>query len=170
MLLMLFHSCSLLQFDAEPVGDDLDVPELEEETTEDVEGEDEEARAARIEEDREWRAARHAEDLAAASDSRPGERSVREILSSFGFDAAATPFVRGSALCALAGTHSKAGRDAIHRLLAAVEAHIPTPLAAPSTASAEMCRSFFADIYVLTDNEVWIEEGAKGSWALSWVP
>lgn len=45
-----------------------------------------------------------------------------------GFDGDNVPIVTGSALCALEGKQPEIGKDAILKLLEAVDAHIPTPV------------------------------------------
>ena len=55
------------------------------------------------------------------------EVEIRELLSEYGYDGAATPVVHGSALCALQDTHPEIGRDSIKSLMAAIDSHIPTP-------------------------------------------
>lgn len=55
------------------------------------------------------------------------ELEAREMLTTAGFDGSNLPFVRGSALCALQDSHADIGSEAIHRLLDAVDTHIPTP-------------------------------------------
>lgn len=44
-----------------------------------------------------------------------------------GFDGENVPIIAGSALCALEGKQPEIGKDAILKLLAAVDVHIPTP-------------------------------------------
>lgn len=53
---------------------------------------------------------------------------VRELLTEMGFDGENIPIICGSALCALEGKQPEIGRDAILKLLAAVDDHIPTPV------------------------------------------
>ncbi|KAJ2713060.1 translation elongation factor Tu, partial [Coemansia sp. D1744] len=55
------------------------------------------------------------------------EMEMRELLSEYGFEGDATPIVSGSALCALEGRVPNLGVEAIHKLMAAVDAWIPTP-------------------------------------------
>lgn len=52
----------------------------------------------------------------------------RELLTEMGFDGDNIPIICGSALCALEGKQPEIGRDAILKLLAAVDEHIPTPV------------------------------------------
>jgi len=56
------------------------------------------------------------------------EMEVRELLTSHGFPGAAIPVIRGSALMALEDCRPDLGRDAILRLMAAVDADIPQPV------------------------------------------
>ena len=55
------------------------------------------------------------------------EIELREILSDFGFDGIATPFVCGSALLALKGDESELGEKSIQKLLDVIDDYIPTP-------------------------------------------
>ncbi|KAJ2357863.1 translation elongation factor Tu [Coemansia sp. RSA 2618] len=55
------------------------------------------------------------------------EMEMRELLQEYGFEGDATPIVSGSALCALEGRNPDLGVNAIHKLMAAVDAWIPTP-------------------------------------------
>ena len=55
------------------------------------------------------------------------EMEVRELLTSYGFPGDDIPVVKGSALCALEDSNEKLGREAIHALMAAVDAYIPQP-------------------------------------------
>jgi elongation factor Tu len=55
------------------------------------------------------------------------EMEMRDLLTQYGFDGEATPFVQGSALAALEGRDPEIGEQAIDKLMAAVDAHIPTP-------------------------------------------
>ncbi|KAJ2428735.1 translation elongation factor Tu [Coemansia sp. RSA 2524] len=55
------------------------------------------------------------------------EMEMRELLSEYGFEGDTTPIVSGSALCALEGRVPNLGVEAIHKLMAAVDAWIPTP-------------------------------------------
>jgi elongation factor Tu len=55
------------------------------------------------------------------------ELEVRELLSSYQFPGDDIPIVQGSALCALEDKRPEIGRDAILKLMAAVDAYIPQP-------------------------------------------
>lgn len=55
------------------------------------------------------------------------EMEMRELLSQYGFDGDNTPVIMGSALCALEDKQPEIGEQAITKLLAAVDEHIPTP-------------------------------------------
>jgi elongation factor Tu len=55
------------------------------------------------------------------------EMEVRELLSSYQFPGDDIPIVRGSALCALEGTKPELGKEAILKLMAAVDEYIPQP-------------------------------------------
>ncbi|KAK6456135.1 mitochondrial translation elongation factor TU [Scheffersomyces xylosifermentans] len=55
------------------------------------------------------------------------EMEMRELLSVYGFDGDNTPVVMGSALCALEGREPEIGKEAIEKLLDAVDEYIPTP-------------------------------------------
>jgi elongation factor Tu len=55
------------------------------------------------------------------------EMEVRELLDAYEFPGDDTPVIRGSALKALEGDPSEIGVQAIHKLMAAVDAYIPTP-------------------------------------------
>ncbi len=55
------------------------------------------------------------------------EMEVRELLSSYEFPGDKIPVIRGSALKALQGDTSAIGVPAIEKLMAAVDAYIPTP-------------------------------------------
>jgi len=55
------------------------------------------------------------------------EMEVRELLSSYGFPGDDIPIVKGSALCALENKNPEIGHDAILKLMAEVDAHIPQP-------------------------------------------
>ncbi|XP_043252303.1 elongation factor Tu, mitochondrial-like [Colletes gigas] len=56
------------------------------------------------------------------------EMEIRELLSEMGYDGLNTPIVKGSALCALEGNKPEIGKDAIFKLLEAVDKYIPTPV------------------------------------------
>jgi elongation factor Tu len=55
------------------------------------------------------------------------EMEVRELLSSYQFPGDDIPIIRGSALCALEGTKPEIGREAILKLMEAVDNYIPQP-------------------------------------------
>ncbi len=55
------------------------------------------------------------------------ELEVRELLSSYQFPGDDIPIIRGSAVCALQDTQPELGRDAILKLMEAVDAYIPQP-------------------------------------------
>ncbi|MBI1215188.1 MAG: elongation factor Tu [Alphaproteobacteria bacterium] len=55
------------------------------------------------------------------------EMEVRELLSKYGFPGDDIPFIKGSALCALEGTNDELGKNAILKLMDAVDENIPTP-------------------------------------------
>jgi len=55
------------------------------------------------------------------------ELEVRELLSSYDFPGDDIPIVSGSALCALEGREDAIGKDAILKLMAAVDDYIPEP-------------------------------------------
>ncbi len=55
------------------------------------------------------------------------EMEIRELLSEYGFDGENVPIIMGSALCALEGRENEIGRDAVLKLMEAVDEHIPTP-------------------------------------------
>ncbi len=55
------------------------------------------------------------------------EMEVRELLSKYNFPGDDIPFVKGSALCALEGKSPELGKDAIMKLMEAVDTYIPTP-------------------------------------------
>ncbi|GMG39821.1 unnamed protein product [Ambrosiozyma monospora] len=56
------------------------------------------------------------------------EMEMRELLSSYGFDGDNTPVIMGSALCALEDKQPEIGKDAIMKLMDAVDEYIPTPV------------------------------------------
>lgn len=56
------------------------------------------------------------------------EMEVRELLSSYDYDGDNIPFIKGSALCALNGTHPEIGDSAIAELVAAMDVHITEPV------------------------------------------
>ncbi|WP_188775358.1 elongation factor Tu, partial [Elstera cyanobacteriorum] len=55
------------------------------------------------------------------------EMEVRELLSSYQFPGDDIPIIKGSALCALEDKQPEIGRDAILKLMAAVDEYIPQP-------------------------------------------
>ncbi|MEI7580384.1 MAG: elongation factor Tu [bacterium] len=55
------------------------------------------------------------------------EEEIRDLLTQYGFNGKEIPFVRGSALKALNGESPEIGRDAIMKLMDAVDSYIPTP-------------------------------------------
>ena len=55
------------------------------------------------------------------------EMEIQELLELYEFDSAETPIVRGSALCAINGDNDKLGKEAILKLMDAVDAHVPLP-------------------------------------------
>ncbi|MDY0008112.1 MAG: elongation factor Tu [Bdellovibrionales bacterium] len=55
------------------------------------------------------------------------EMEVRELLSKYNFPGDDIPFVKGSALCALENSNEELGKNAILKLMEAVDAYIPTP-------------------------------------------
>jgi elongation factor Tu len=55
------------------------------------------------------------------------EMEVRELLSAQGFPGDDIPVIRGSARCALDGTHPEIGEGAIKKLMEAVDTYIPQP-------------------------------------------
>ena len=55
------------------------------------------------------------------------ELEVRELLTKYGFPGDKVPIIRGSALLAAQGDKGDLGEPAILKLMAAVDAHIPTP-------------------------------------------
>jgi elongation factor Tu len=55
------------------------------------------------------------------------EMEVRELLSSYEFPGDDIPIIRGSALCALEDTKPELGKDAILKLMEAVDEYIPQP-------------------------------------------
>ena len=56
------------------------------------------------------------------------ELEVRELLSKYDFPGDDTPIIVGSAVKALEGDQSEIGEPAIHKLMAAVDSYIPTPV------------------------------------------
>ncbi len=55
------------------------------------------------------------------------EMEIRELLSSYDFDGDNIPVIQGSATCALNDTKPEIGRDAVLKLMAAVDSFIPQP-------------------------------------------
>lgn len=55
------------------------------------------------------------------------DMEMRELLDSFGYDGDNTPFIVGSAKCALDDERPELGADAVRQLMKAVDEHIPTP-------------------------------------------
>lgn len=55
------------------------------------------------------------------------EMEIRDLLSSYDFPGDDIPVIRGSALCALESRDDAIGRDAIHKLMQAVDSYIPQP-------------------------------------------
>jgi elongation factor Tu len=58
------------------------------------------------------------------------EMEKRDLLSHYGYDGEKTPIISGSALAALEGRDDPIGKDAIMKLMAAIDEHIPTPVRA----------------------------------------
>jgi len=58
------------------------------------------------------------------------ELEVRELLSSYGFPGDKIPIIRGSALCALESRDDAIGKEAVIKLMAAVDEFIPQPVRA----------------------------------------
>jgi elongation factor Tu len=55
------------------------------------------------------------------------ELEVRELLSSYQFPGDKIPIIKGSALCALEGTKPEIGKEAVLKLMQAVDEYIPQP-------------------------------------------
>jgi elongation factor Tu len=55
------------------------------------------------------------------------EMEIRELLSKYDFDGDNIPIIQGSATCALNDTNPELGREAVLKLMAAVDAFIPQP-------------------------------------------
>jgi elongation factor Tu len=55
------------------------------------------------------------------------EMEIRELLSSYDFPGDDIPVIRGSALCALEGRDDAIGKEAVLKLMDAVDAYIPQP-------------------------------------------
>ncbi|XP_044734572.1 elongation factor Tu, mitochondrial [Chrysoperla carnea] len=56
------------------------------------------------------------------------EMEIRELMTEMGYDGENVPIIKGSALSALEGKNPEIGADAIMKLLAEVDKHIPTPV------------------------------------------
>lgn len=56
------------------------------------------------------------------------EMEIRELMTEMGYDGDTVPVVKGSALCALEGKSPEIGHEAVMKLLAEVDTHIPTPV------------------------------------------
>ena len=55
------------------------------------------------------------------------EMEIRELLTSYQYPGDTIPIIKGSALCALNGTNPEIGREAILKLMEAVDTYIPQP-------------------------------------------
>ncbi|MDR3505920.1 MAG: elongation factor Tu [Acidocella sp.] len=55
------------------------------------------------------------------------EMEVRELLSNYGFPGDDIPIIKGSAVCALNDTNPEIGREAVLKLMEAVDSYIPQP-------------------------------------------
>ena len=55
------------------------------------------------------------------------EMEVRDLLTSYGFPGDDIPVIRGSALCALEGREDAIGKEAVLKLMEAVDSYIPQP-------------------------------------------
>ncbi len=55
------------------------------------------------------------------------EMEIRELLSNYDFDGDNIPVIQGSATCALNGTNDALGKEAVQKLMAAVDSFIPQP-------------------------------------------
>jgi elongation factor Tu len=55
------------------------------------------------------------------------EMEIRELLSKYDFDGDNIPVIQGSATCALNGTNDAIGKEAVLKLMAAVDSWIPQP-------------------------------------------
>jgi elongation factor Tu len=55
------------------------------------------------------------------------EMEVRDLLNSYNFPGDQIPVIRGSALCALEGRNDEIGKQAISKLMEAVDSYIPQP-------------------------------------------
>lgn len=56
------------------------------------------------------------------------EMEMRELMTEMGYDGDKTPFVKGSALCALEDKNPEIGSEQVLKLLAEIDAHVPTPV------------------------------------------
>lgn len=56
------------------------------------------------------------------------EMEIRELLTKMGYDGDAIPVIKGSALCALEDKSPEIGKEAVFKLLDAVDNSIPTPI------------------------------------------
>ncbi len=66
-------------------------------------------------------------DLADAELVELVEMEVRELLSKYKFPGDETPIIKGSATCALEGKNDELGKNAIIKLMEAVDSYIPQP-------------------------------------------
>jgi len=55
------------------------------------------------------------------------EMEIRDLLTKYNFPGDDTPIIKGSARCALEGTNPEWGREAVLKLMEAVDAYIPQP-------------------------------------------
>ncbi|KAI1286953.1 Elongation factor Tu, mitochondrial [Halotydeus destructor] len=67
-------------------------------------------------------------DAADAEMAELAEMELRELMTEVGFDGDNVPVIQGSALCALEGKSDEIGKDAIVKLLEAVDSYIPNPV------------------------------------------
>jgi elongation factor Tu len=56
------------------------------------------------------------------------QMEVRELLSSYDYDGDNVAFIKGSALCALNGTNDEIGKEAIEKLIEAMDSNITEPV------------------------------------------
>lgn len=56
------------------------------------------------------------------------ELEIRDLLNEYGFDGDHTPFVAGSAKCALSGTNPEIGESSILTLCDTLDSHVPDPV------------------------------------------
>ncbi len=56
------------------------------------------------------------------------EMEMRDLLSEYGFPGDKVPIIMGSALCALEGREAPLGKEAVEKLMDAVDSWIPTPV------------------------------------------